>query len=435
MISAFLHSSSFSKSELTPRRAFSAEVRIDNFQIFHQSVSSMLRRQHGWFRMVSMAMAATFMLVLLFNVLNNHFEADTSRLAELRAAYANDSGKTIRMDSYIPVSEVKPKPVVQADKQIFVGMQIENIYNLSLKDRIFMADGWYWLKWPESVNAILKDNDISLDRVISFTNQVEASSMVVEMDEPNPEILENGDYWQLFKFSGKFYIQDLHLLAFPYDVLSLPILLEPQPEVLSCRPGSPHGCVLMSLDPNAMGSKLGSYVDLNGYNVIGIETKEYLHQYNTNFGQGGRFAVSSVGFDVIYRTNFAAAFWSYVFPLLVLIIIVIIAPSLPGSLGDVRLAIPTTILLTLIFLQIGYKQELPPLAYVTYLDWLYIYAYIVSAVFFVLFCWGINLHAKASAQGHEESAIRRIDQVDSYVQIIAFLGLALMLGSGLLIRP
>jgi hypothetical protein len=93
-------------------------------------------------------------------------------------------------------------------------------------------------------------------------------------------------------------------------------------------------------------------------------------------------------------------------------------------------AIPTTILLTLIFLQIGHMQELPPLVYVTFLDWPCIYAYIISTAFFVLFCWGSNVHANACAQGKEESGIRRIHQVDIPVQIIAFLGLVIMLATG-----
>lgn len=143
-------------------------------------------------------------------------------------------------------------------------------------------------------------------------------------------------------------------------------------EILSCYPGNLYGCIQLALDPLSRGGKLGSYINLNGYKVVGVEAREFLHQYNTSFGADTKSAFNSIAFNVFYRTDFGAAFWSYIFPLLVLVVIVIISPSLPGTLGDVRLAIPTTILLTLIFLQIGYKQELPPLAYVTYLDWLYI---------------------------------------------------------------
>ncbi|MFM7513666.1 MAG: hypothetical protein ACKO3F_09960, partial [Cyanobium sp.] len=86
----------------------------------------------------------------------------------------------------------------------------------------------------------------------------------------------------------------------------------------------------------------------------------------------------------------------------------------------------------LIFLQSGYKAELPALAYVSYLDWLYIYAYVVSASLFILFCWGTNAHNTACAQGNEESVLRRIDRVDLIVQVVAIVGLVLMMVGGLL---
>ena len=160
-----------------------------------------------------------------------------------------------------------------------------------------------------------------------------------------------------------------------------------------------------------------------------------MHEYLPIFGNENPSGQSTVQIDTLYRANFSAAFWAYIFPLLILIGIAIISPSLPGSLGDVRLAIPTTILLTLIFLQMGYKSELPALDYVSYLDWLYIYAYAVSAALFLLFCWGTNAHATASLQGNEESALRRINRMDTLVQGIAFGGLLLVLASGLLFQP
>ena len=190
--------------------------------------------------------------------------------------------------------------------------------------------------------------------------------------------------------------------------------------------------VSLVLDNEAKGSTLGEYVSLNGYKIIGSERQEFLHQYTSNFGQGDLSAFASIRYNILYNTDFGAAFWAYIFPLLILVTVVIISPSLPGSLGDVRLAIPTTILLTLIFLQIGYKADLPALAYVTYLDWLYIYAYVVSASLFILFCWGTNAHANALAQGNEESMVRRINRVDFLMQAIAFVGLVMILATGLL---
>jgi hypothetical protein len=378
------------------------------------------------------AIVAIATLLFLFSLLQHHFDGPVEDVSGSQHAIAKGVNERQPFEMYKQTSEVKPLVDTEIEKRIYAGLHIENIYDLSLKERVFMAEGWYWLKWSDTVNAILKQNQIPQEKIIDFTNQVEASSMVVQADQPSPERLDNGYLWQLFRFSGKFYIEDLELRGFPFDVLTLPIILELQPDVLSCYPGNRYGCISLVLDKDAKGGALGQYVGLNGYKTLGTESQEFLHQYASNFGQGNLSAFGSIRQNVIYRTDFSAAFWSYVFPLLVLVTVVVIAPSLPGALGDVRLAIPTTVLLTLIFLQIGYKADLPALAYVSYLDWLYIYAYIVSASLFILFCWGTNAHAAACAQGNEESVLRRINRVDLIVQAVVVVGLVLMLVGGLL---
>jgi hypothetical protein len=384
------------------------------------------------YRIVSVALVAMAMLLLLLCLLQHHFDGATYPASLAKAAIAKNHDKRQSFEVYTHASELKPPVSTGQDKRIYADLQIENIYNLSLRDRVFMAEGWYWLKWTDTVNAIIKDNQIPLENILGFTNQIEADSLVVRADQPNPERLDNGYYWRMFRFSGKFYIENLELRGFPFDVLTLPIVLQLQSDALSCYPGNRYGCISLVLDNEAKGSTLGEYVSLNGYKIIGSERQEFLHQYTSNFGQGDLSAFASIRYNILYNTDFGAAFWAYIFPLLILVTVVIISPSLPGSLGDVRLAIPTTILLTLIFLQIGYKADLPALAYVTYLDWLYIYAYVVSASLFILFCWGTNAHANALAQGNEESMVRRINRVDFLMQAIAFVGLVMILATGLL---
>ena len=103
----------------------------------------------------------------------------------------------------------------------------------------------------------------------------------------------------------------------------------------------------------------------------------------------------------------------------------IASPSLPGSLGDVRLAIPTTALLTLIFLQQSYRADLPSLSYATFLDILYVYAYLVAIAFVLLFCWGSNYYHQAS-EGGELIAEQHIDRVDWRCQLAALISLILL---------
>jgi hypothetical protein len=106
-----------------------------------------------------------------------------------------------------------------------------------------------------------------------------------------------------------------------------------------------------------------------------------------------------------------AAFTKWVLPLMIVMIIVLLAPSLEGSLGEVRLAIPSTAILSLVFLQQTYRSELPATPYPTFLDQLYAYSYVVAVGLFVLFVWSSNLFESTppDQQGHVRQRINRID--------------------------
>jgi len=318
----------------------------------------------------------------------------------------------------------KPKATGDIQRTIEAGMHIENIYQFNLKDKTFWSDGWYWIKWRPEIQKVLDAEKISIDRVLEFTNQIEATNMVVDPDTTEPVKLEDGRLYQLFRYSGHFYVNDLNLAGFPFYDMNLPITIETKPDALSCYPGGPP-CTSLVPENNVANTLIGQFAGVNGYDMVGSIVKPFLHQYNTSFGIGNPSAFPSIDFGIVYKTNLFSAFSQYILPLLVVIGIVIASPSLPGSLGDVRLAIPTTALLTLIFLQQSYRADLPPLSYSTFLDLLYIYAYLVSIVFFLLFCWGTVKYNKA-AEGGQLLVEQRIDRIDWKFQLVALIGLAVL---------
>jgi hypothetical protein len=317
-------------------------------------------------------------------------------------------------------------PFVQGDLQrtIDTGMHIENIYQLNLKDKTFWAEGWYWIKWRPEIQKIIESDKISLSQILEFTNQIEATNMVIEPDTTDPVKLEDGRLYQLFRFSGHFFVNDLNLAGFPFYDMKLPITTETRPDALACYQNS-KSCVSLVPEKNVSTTLIGQFADINGYNMVGSLVKPFLHQYNTTFGIGDASAFASIDYGIVYKTNFLSAFWQYLLPLLVVVGVVIASPSLPGSIGDVRLAIPTTALLTLIFLQQSYRADMPPLSYPTFLDYLYIYAYIVSIAFFLLFCWGTNYYHKFQESG-ELAAEQHINKVDWKFQLAALITLALL---------
>lgn len=319
----------------------------------------------------------------------------------------------------------KPMVTGSVQRTIDTGMHIENIYQLNLKDKTFWAEGWYWIKWRPEIQKIIETEKIPLNQVLEFTNEIEATNLVVEPDTTDPVKLDDGRLYQLFRFSGHFYVNDLNLAGFPFYDMNLPITMETRPDSLACYEKEKEQCVSLLPEKNVSDMLIGQFADINGYNMVGSLVKPFLHQYNTTFGIGDASAFSSIDYGIIYKTNFLSAFWQYLLPLLVVVGVVIASPTLPGSLGDVRLAIPTTALLTLIFLQQSYRADMPPLSYPTFIDYLYIYAYLVSIAFFLLFCWGSNYYHISHESG-EMAAEQHINSVDWKFQLAALLILALL---------
>jgi hypothetical protein len=326
-------------------------------------------------------------------------------------------------------SQLKPAPTVPAARQIEVGMHIKNIYNLSLKDKTFSADGWFWLKWPESIQQLIEADQIPTTELVELMNQVESYDAQLEPDSNEPQRLEGGRYLQLFRFSSKFYDDQQNLRQFPFETLELPINLEVRPSQFSM---GAQGVVLVP--KLRVGELQGDSVTLNGYSIQGATSSSTIHTYTTAFGEEG---VANAGdysmatFEISYRTNGWAAFYRFVLPWLAVMVILLLAPNLEGNLNDLRLAIPSTALLTLVFLQEGAHADLPALDYLTFLDKLYLFGYVVATAEFWLFVWGTNLISRAAEAEHVQ-VMQRINRVDLIYQLTTIAGglTILLLGRG-----
>ena len=110
-----------------------------------------------------------------------------------------------------------PNPKVPADQTIDVGLQISNVYNLSLRDKTFTAEGWYWLKWPEAVQQRIDQGQIPVEGLVEFANQVERWDMSIEPANKEPQRTADGRYLQVFRFSGRFYDDHQNLSMFPLN--------------------------------------------------------------------------------------------------------------------------------------------------------------------------------------------------------------------------
>ncbi|MFM8660995.1 MAG: hypothetical protein ACKOCI_06570, partial [Cyanobium sp.] len=206
---------------------------------------------------------------------------------------------------------------------------------------------------------------------------------------------------------------------YPFTTVSLPLVLE----VDDVDGGLDY--TNLRLEPDLQNSGIGLYAGIIGWLNRGWSIAEYRHHYATNFGLGGpENDYSQVVFDIAYGTSAWAAFWRLLLPLAVLMAMVLLVFKVRPDEQDARASIPVTVLLTLVFLQQTYRAELPQLPFLTFLDMVYVVAYVVTLVAFVLVLWIGRRYGdmEALAEGAErEQMERRLTRLDELWPLVVVL--------------
>ena len=305
---------------------------------------------------------------------------------------------------------------------VYAGIFVDKVYELSLVSRTFSADGYVWLEWPAAVQDQMEAEGISPIELIRISNRIEIWDSTFEPVTDQPRELSAGRYYQRYRFSSRFYDDEIEFHRDPFDEVNLPIIIEVEPPSMSDK----YAGVVLLPHHQAKGF-MGQAGNLSGYQLEKSTFRPYLHRYPSRFGSWYKPTFSQVRLEMIYQADYSSAFLTWVFPLLIIMAVVMLAPSVAGALGDIRIAIPSTALLTLIFLQQAYHDELPPLPYLTFLDELFAASYAIALGLFALFTWGTNAYSSAAPEDRAEVAAR-IDRTDLIFQILAvafFVGVAI----------
>jgi hypothetical protein len=311
-------------------------------------------------------------------------------------------------------SELLSKPNAIAVK---VGAYVDNFHDLSLQNRRFVAEGYYWLEWPQSLQNKLDSEKIEPKSIIVLANQVDNWDGQINSFSEEPIRLANGNYYQQFQFSANFYIPEINLRRFPFESVELPVIFEIGDDSLAIQKGN------VILVPDASRNALvGSFAEINGYRITSSVLKPTVHTFGTNLGlNNGDLSYSGVALQATLKSTPLPSILKYFLPLMIVVGIVILAPSLEGELGYIRLPIPSTGLLTLIFLQQAHQAQLPELDYLTFLDWIYACGYVIAIGTFLLFVWGTNYYQRTPKKGKEQ-ALATINRADIIFQASAVVG-------------
>lgn len=294
---------------------------------------------------------------------------------------------------------------------IYIGIHVDKIYALSLGTKSFSADGFIWLEWSAATQAHMDENRVTPSDLIRLVNRTQRWDSTFEVTSDEPQRLSAGRYYQRYRFSSRFLDDANNLQRHPFASLELPIVIEIAPSSMSNK----YDTTLLVPHHHQNGF-LGLAGNLSGYRLDDVTFEPYLHQYPSRFGSWYQPTMAQVRLNIQYTADYRSAFIARVLPLVVVLSVVLLSPLLAGSLGNLRLAIPSTALLTLVFLQQAYHEKLPPLPYLTFLDKLFACSYIIALGLFALFTWGTNAYSKAAA-GEKDAAMRRIDRVDTVFQL------------------
>lgn len=302
------------------------------------------------------------------------------------------------------------------------GLFVHNIYVFEADKKTFDVDGWIWLKFSKQLKEQMSHHGFSAANLIHLVNQVDDYDSSLDPSTDAPVLMPDGRYYQRFRFSGHFYVDDLDYRQFPFQTISLPIIIEIRAQRLH-RDAAP---VQLAIDRESSG--IGAYIDISGYLTNGFTLEgatEHLMSRMGNPLADETGAISELRLSIHYKKSLNTTFLKLILPLLTVMMVTLFSPSISASGWEVRVGIPPTSLLTLIFLQQTYQSGIPDFHYLTFLDNIYNLCYLIDLGLFGLFLWGANLyHSSSEADlGHVSAYIDRVDQRFQFgLVLILFLG-------------
>jgi len=327
-------------------------------------------------------------------------------------------GGLLRRDIDAPPKQEQATSAPQNSKpfKVKMGFYAVNNYNITPQVPSFDSAGYVWFIWQDDLQEYLTKNDLKIWEVMTPVNLLGLPSGASSVFNPTtgsdkPIRMKDGSLYLTGSYKGTFYIDRSDFRYHPFTRLSLPIMVEADDILLSYNK--------LQFIPDATGSGVGQFIDAsNGWVNTGWAINSYKHHYDTDFGFGeGASDYSQLVYDIKYSTDSWLAFWKILIPIFIVMAMIVGATKLDPTHYDVRLTMPVTVLLTLVFLQQSHNADLPRLSYMTFLDEVYVICYVLTLSAFVLMLWACRrYYAALKIEDPELQAIemRRLDKSDDY---------------------
>lgn len=331
--------------------------------------------------------------------------------------------------------QVDQEALEAAEHRVQVGVYANTTSELDLSVPSFSSTGYVWLRWDGPLQAYLEAKGATIDERFSLINTlITDAPPELQPVGKMPERLADGSYYQMFTYRGRYYLDKASFRHYPFMSISLPLALE----VDDVDGGLAYQN--LRLEPDIRNSGMGLFARIIGWLNQGWSIAEYRHHYASNFGLGGAESdYSLLLFEISFGTSAWASFWRLLLPLTVLMSMMLLVFKVRPDEQDARASIPVTVLLTLVFLQQTYRSELPELPFLTFLDQVYVVAYVITLVAFILVIWIGRRYASMEEMEEgpaRQNMLQRLEDLDNSwpLVMVLFSGTAIAI-SWILIPP
>lgn len=288
----------------------------------------------------------------------------------------------------------------QSNEVVTVGLYAVNLFDLQTAGNTFYYNGYMWYRWSGDTDPL---------RDLEFTNAV-AGPFVKQPLYPEPVILPNGEKYQVIRLQGRFY--DLYDLSnYPLDKQELSITME----------NSVDGVDIVAYVPDSTSSGFDDSMKIPGWHINSLIAKEYIHDYGTDFGMLGdpsvsKYSTLEFAFSVLRNQN--QFYWKFLFPLLIVLFTCWLCLVISPEMGGLRTGMPVSVLLTMVFLHLGTKGEIPAGAGLVLADKIYMLSYVMILATLGQIIW-VNMNFDADGKSNL-AEMKRADRTGLIIQVVVF---------------
>lgn len=252
----------------------------------------------------------------------------------------------------------------EGEHDVVIGAYIVNIQSINFETSSFSADIFVWMRWA--------NRDLHPDEHFEIMNSSDSWNATIAPLEVGPIEQPDGTLYHSFHYQGAFNFKP-NLQDFPFGGQNLPIVVE----------GTLDGQYGINFIQDSTPVVVDPGLTLPGFKIGETTLTTGMYSYATDFGEVGidgnqEYSRTVINVPISYPVF--ANIVKYFLPLFLIVITASLVFLIPSTMGEARIALGITALLTLVAMEGSKANGLPAVDYLMLIDVLYILSYVFIVV-------------------------------------------------------